>query len=99
MTSQYTVRKAYPSDISDQGWNIIVDDIPKIKSNKKIGGSPERYPRREIVNAIFYLLSSGCRYCDIPHDLPPGGIVWHYFNAWSKSGLWKKINNKLRKYV
>lgn len=99
MTSQCEPRKRYPSDISDEGWNIIEDDIPKIKSNKKIGGRPEKYSRREIVNAILYILSSGCRYVDIPHDLPPGGITWKYFNAWSKSGKWKKLNNKLRKLV
>lgn len=99
MTSQCEWRKPYPSDISDEKWNIIEDDIPKIKSNKKKGGRPEKYTRREIVNAIFYVVSSGCRYCDIPHDLPPGGITWKYFNQWSKSGRWRKINNKLRKLV
>jgi len=99
MKSQCEKRQDYPSDISDEEWNLIKDDIPKIKSNKKTGGRPEKYPRREIVSAILYLVSSGCRYCDIPHDLPPGGIVWKYFNAWSKSGIWKKINNKLRKLV
>ena len=60
-----------------------------------MGGRPEKYPKREILNAILYLVSSGCRYCDIPHDLPPGGIVWKYFNHWSESGRWKYINKKL----
>ena len=99
MTSQYSIRQSYPSDLTDEKWNIIKDDIPNIKSSKKTGGRPEKYSRREIVNAIMYLVSSGCRYCDIPHDLPPGGITWHYFNTWSKSGKWKKINSKLRKMV
>ena len=74
MTSQYELRKRYPSDLTDEKWNIIKDDIPKIKSSKKTGGRPEKYPRREIMNAILYIVSSGCRYCDIPHDLPPGGV-------------------------
>lgn len=99
MISQCVERQSYPSDLTDKEWNTIKDDIPKIKSNKKTGGRPEKYPRREIVNAIMYLVSSGCRYCDIPHDLPPGGITWKYFNRWSKSGRWKKINGKLRKLV
>ncbi len=99
MTSQSVRRKPYPSDISDEKWDLIKDDIPKIKSNRKTGGRPEKYPRREIINAIFYLVSSGCRYCDIPHDLPPRGITWKYFNMWSKNGKWKKINSKLRKLV
>ena len=91
-------RNSYQSDITDERWNIIKDDIPLCKSNKKTGGRPEKYTRREIVNAILYLVSSGCRYCDIPHDLPPQGITWKYFNRWSKSGLWKRINRKLLKW-
>ena len=96
MTSQ---RNQYPSDLSDEQWDIIKSDIPPCKSTKRKGGRPEKYARREIVNAILYLVSSGCRYADIPHDLPPGGITWKYFNRWSKAGKWKKINKKLVKMV
>ncbi len=92
-------RSLYLSDLTDKEWEVISKYIPQSKSNKKIGGRPEKYPKREIVNAILYLMSSGCRYCDIPHDLPSRGIVWKYFNRWSKSGLWKKINNILVKMV
>ncbi len=99
MTSQCTVRKQYPSDLTDEEWDLVKDDIPAVKSNRKIGGRPEKYTRREIVNAIFYVVSSGCRYVDIPHDLPPGGITWKYFNQWGRTGRWKKINAKLRKQV
>jgi putative transposase len=99
MTSQYIVRKPYPSDLTDKKWDIIKNDIPQAQSNKRNGGRPEKYPKREIVNAILYLIASGCRYSDIPHDLPPGGITWKYFNRWSKSGRWKKINKKLVKMV
>jgi transposase len=89
----------YPSDLSDEDWEHIKRYIPQTKSNKTTGGRPEKYQKREIVNAILYLVSSGCRYCDIPHDLPPGGIVWKYFNHWSESGRWKYINKKLRQLV
>lgn len=92
-------RAPYPSDISDQGWTLIKKYIPHAKSNKRTGGRPEKYPKREIVNAILYIVSSGCRYCDIPHDLPPRGIVWKYFNGWSMTGLWRKINDMLRRKV
>jgi transposase len=92
-------RRLYPSDISDTGWNLIKDSIPKSKSSKRAGGRPEKYPKREVVNAILYLVSSGCRYVDIPHDLPPRGITWKYFNTWSRSGLWKRINDGLRRQV
>ncbi len=92
-------RLKYPSDLSDEDWEAIKPYIPRAKSSKLTGGRPEKYPKREILNAILYLVSSGCRYCDIPHDLPPGGIVWKYFNYWSESGRWKYINKKLRQRV
>jgi transposase len=89
----------YPSDLSDEDWEHIKQYIPRAKSSKLTGGRPEKYEKREIVNAILYLVSSGCRYCDIPHDLPPGGIVWKYFNHWSETGRWKYINKKLRQRI
>jgi putative transposase len=94
-----TQRQSYPSDLSDGEWNSIKDTIPRTKSNNKNGGRPEKYSKREIVNAILYLVSSGCRYSDIPHDLPKKSMVWKYFNAWSESGVWKRLNTKLRKAV
>jgi len=96
MTSQ---RKRYPSDITDTEWSHIKHLIPHAKSTKKKGGRPERYDKREIMNAILYVLSSGCRWKDIPHDLPPKGIAWHYFNTWSKKKIFKKIATELGKRV
>jgi len=96
MTSQ---RKRYPSDITDTEWSHINHLIPHAKFTKKKGGRPERYDKREIVNAILYVLSSGCRWKDIPHDLPPRGISWYYFNAWSKKKIFKKMATELRKRI
>lgn len=92
-------RKPYPSDLSDEEWSVLEPLVPKEKSNRKKGGRPIVYPKREIVNAILYVVSSGCRWIDMPNDLPPGGIAWYYFNEWSKSGRWKRINNTLRRKV
>jgi transposase len=99
MRSQSLVRKPYLSDLTDAAWDFIKSFIPCAKSNTQIGGRPEKYAKREIVNSILYVVSSGCRYSDIPHDLPPGNITWTYFNAWSKNGTWKKIHTTLRKFV
>jgi len=92
-------RLKYPSDLSDEDWEHIKPYVPQAKSSKTLGGRPEKYSKREILNAILYLVSSGCRYCDLPHDLPPGGIVWKYFNQWSESGRFKYINQKLQQRV
>jgi putative transposase len=96
MTSQ---RKEYPSDLSDEEWKIVQPHIPHSQSNKRMGGRPEKYPKREVLNALLYVMSSGCRWCDIPHDLPPRSISWHYFNAWSQRKLMKKIGTLLRKRI
>jgi putative transposase len=92
-------RAAYPSDVTDEEWAVLEPYIPKAKCNKKGGGRPEKYTKREIVNAVLHVVSSGCRWSDMPHDLPPGGIAWHYFNKWSRIRRWKRINTILRKRV
>ena len=53
-------------------------------------------PRREIVNAILYVLRTGCQWRAVPHDLPPWGTVWWYFRQWREAGLWEQINTTLR---
>jgi putative transposase len=88
-------RKPYESDLTNKQWNLIKHLIPKIKSTKKKGGRPEVYTRREIVNAILYVLTSGCRWADLPHDLPGKSIAWKRFDEWSSRGIWKKINDFL----
>ncbi len=88
-------RKPYQSDLTDKQWELIKDFIPEIKSNKNTGGRPSLYSRREIVNAILYVLSSGCRWIDLPHDLPGKSISWKKFDEWSKEGVWKKVNDFL----
>ena len=99
MKTQTIVRKSYLSDLTDGAWEFIKSFIPHAQSTMTRGGRPEKYPKREIVNAILYVNTSGCRYADLPHDLPPRSITWKYFDAWSRSGIWKKINTTLRKFV
>jgi putative transposase len=99
MSTQSIIRKQYPSDITDEQWEILKQYIPQSYSNKITGGRPEKHSRREIINAILYILSSGCRWQDIPHDLPGKSISWYYFNEWSTLGIWKHINIALRKKV
>ena len=84
-------RKPYPSDLSDAEWAILEPHIPLAKS----GGRPRTVNMREVVNAIFYVLRSGCGWDMLPHDFPPNGTVYGYFNDWRKSGKWEQINHVL----
>ena len=88
-------RKAYPSDLSDKEWTILEPLIPAPKS----GGRPAKYSRREIVDAIRYVLRNGGGWRALPHDFPPYTTVYDYFRAWRDSGLWEKVNTILRERV
>ena len=85
-------RQPYPTDLNDTEWQILALLIPAAKS----GGRPEEYPKREIVNAILYVLRTGGAWRLVPHDLPPWGIVYHYFWRWRRDGTWKRIHDTLR---
>ena len=63
-------RHPYPTDLSDAEWRILEPLVPAAK----LSGRPEEYPKREIVNAILYVLRSGGAWRMVPHDLPPWGI-------------------------
>lgn len=93
MTEQSTVRRPYPSDLSDAEWQKLEPLIPKPKTKR---GRKRKYPLREILNAIFYLLRTGCAWRMLPHDLPPWEIVYYYFRLWRKDGTWERINTTLR---
>ena len=85
-------RQPYPTDLSDKEWDVIKHLVPDAKP----GGRPEAYPKREILNAIFSLLRSGCSWRMLPHDLPPWRIVYHYFRQWRLDGTWALMHDLLR---
>src|SRR6516162_1068371 len=75
-------RKPYLTDLNDSEWQLLAPLIPAAR----FGGRPEAYRKREIVNAILYVLRTGCAWRFVPNDLPPWGIVYHYFWRWRKDG-------------
>jgi putative transposase len=85
-------RKAYPTDLNDKEWAVIEPYVPKPKT----GGRPAEHSRREILNAIAYVLRSGCAWRLMPHDLPPWSTVYDYFRQWRIDGTWERINTALR---
>jgi transposase len=85
-------RKAYPTDLNDKEWAVIEPYVPKPKT----GGRPAEHSRREIINAIAYVLRSGCAWRLMPHDLPPWSTVYDYFRQWRIDGTWEGINTALR---
>lgn len=59
-------------------------------------GRPRAHSYREIINAIFYVLSNGIKWRSMPHDLPPWSTVYGYFRRWRLSGCWQRWNRELR---
>lgn len=88
-------RKAYPSDLSDAQWKLIEPLLPPPLP----GGRKRETDIRELLNAILYLLKTGCGWRDLPHDFPPEGTVRDYFHQWRRRGVYKAINDALRQAV
>ena len=85
----------YPSDLSDAEWHTIRRLLPAPKP----GGRPRTTDLRAVLNAIFYVLRSGCAWRMLPHDFPPYSTVYMYFKQWQEDGAWEKIHDHLRDRV
>src|SRR5947207_5749588 len=84
----------YPSDITDEQWQLIERLIPVHP-----GGRPRQTDVRDVVDAIFYLLRTGCQWRYLPKDFPPKSTVWRYFDEWRHSGTLEAIHDTLRDRV
>lgn len=91
------IRQAYPSDLTDEEWQKIESVLPAAKGGKT--GRPRKYPLREIWNAIFYQLRTGCAWRYLPHDFPPHGDVWEHFCRWRDNGTIELVHNTLREQL
>lgn len=85
-------QKHYPSDLKDAEWAQLEALIPSVKK----GGRPAKYPRRDVVNGILYVLRSGGSWRMLPHDFPPWQSVYGYFRRWCQAGVWQQVHRTLR---
>lgn len=81
--------------MTDEEWALIAPLIPAPKR----GGRPRSANMREVLNAIFYVVKTGCQWSMLPRDFPAKGTVYHYFNTWRKTGQWAAINRSLREQL
>jgi transposase len=88
-------RRAYPSDLSDEQWAILEPNIPL----PSLEGRPPIAERREIVNAILYVLRSGCPWRLLPYEFPAWGTVYYYFRRWQREGVWDRTLKALHMEV
>ena len=77
--------QSYPSDLTDEQWHVIRPLLPKRRMGKP--GRPRTVEQRDVLDAIFYILRSGCPWRLLPHDFPPWGTVSSQFCRWRKMNL------------
>jgi putative transposase len=85
--------RSYPSDLTDEQWALVRPLLPKAKKGSR--GRPSTVDRRLVLDAIFYILRSGCQWRMLPHDFPPWGTVASLFYRWRCDGVWQKVHDAL----
>jgi putative transposase len=86
------MRKPYPTDVSDAQWSHLRSYLPTPNAQ----GRPRTHSLRVVLDAIFYVVKSGCHWRFLPHDFPPWSTVYYHFRRFRLSGLWSLILKALR---
>jgi transposase len=81
----------YQSDATNEEWRVIEPFLPRPKTRARRWG----WKPREIVNAIFYVMRSGCPWRLLPADLPPWSTVYRWFITWRDGCVFERINHAL----
>jgi putative transposase len=89
------MKRSYATDLSDAEWECLESYVPP--PNKR--GRPKTHTTREILNAIFYILKSGCAWRLLPREFPPWETVYWWFRRWRIDGTFERLNAVLRERV
>jgi transposase len=81
----------YPSDVTDAEWEIIAPMIP----SQRQGGRRRETDMRDVMNAVRYVLRTGCQWRQLPKDFPPRSTVYNYFWEWTRYGVLDHIHHML----
>jgi transposase len=84
----------YSSDVTDEQWALIEPHIPVYPV-----GRPRTTSTRDVLDAIFYMLRTGCQWRYLPVDFPPRSTVWRYFDGWRHNGTLETIHDTRRRKV
>ena len=89
-------KKLYASDLTDAQWTILQ---PLLYPTRKGPGRPLELDLRQVANAIFYVMRTGCQWQYLPHEYPNYNSVYYHYRKWCKNGVWAQINTLLRQQV
>jgi putative transposase len=87
--------KRYPTDLSDEEWRCLGPHLPRPKER----GRPKIHGSRAVLNAVFYILKSGCPWRLLPKDFPPWKSVYDWFRKWRIDGTFERLNAALREVL
>ncbi len=91
-----TDRNPYTSDLTDEQWTHVRMFLPKTHSKGR-RRSPQQ--QRELLNAMVYMVHTGCQWRELPHDFPAWQTVYGYFRDLCEAGVWPIVNQHLRRGV
>src|ERR1017187_1372061 len=86
----------YPSDLTDKQWSRLSPLLNEPRVERHAGGRPRKHEQRRVVDALLYVVKTGCQWRQLPSDFPPWKTVHEHFRAWRDSGVWERIGQTLR---
>ncbi|MEV7951991.1 IS5 family transposase [Streptomyces rubiginosohelvolus] len=92
-------RSRYPSDTTIAEWALIEPLLPVPACQTRTGGHPEKWPRRDIVDAIRYIVDNGAKWRALPADFPPWETCYGFFWRWNRAGIVAYIRDQLRRRI
>lgn len=86
----------YPSDLTDVQWARLEPLLKEPRGGRHAGGRPRKYELRRVVDAMLYVVKTGCQWRQMPANFPPWQSVHQQFRAWRDSGVWERVGKALR---
>jgi transposase len=86
----------YPSDLTDIQWLQLEPLLQASRGQRHGGGRPRKYELRRIVDAMLYVVKTGCQWRQMPVNFPPWQSVYQQFRIWRDGGVWQRVTKVLR---
>jgi transposase len=86
----------YASDLSDEQWLRLEPLLNEPRPGRHAGGRPRKHEQRRVVDAMLYVVKTGCQWRQLPIDFPPWKTVHEHFRSWRDSGVWERVGKTLR---
>ena len=86
----------YPSDLTDAQWARLEPLLYRDRGNRHAGGRPRKYELRRVVDALLYVVKTGCQWRQLPSNFPPWLSVHQQFRVWRDDGTWERVSRALR---